>query len=153
LPESGSASLLQADANSQPREGMIDKEKQMIMIGTRIIQDQGGTETAEGAKIRFAGQNSKLGSLITNVENAFLKCYEWAQLFMGGSGEILIDVNKEFYDSTLDPQMVIAQIQLLDRSVIAVKDLRDNLRKSNFIDAKRTDEMLDSEAETASPII
>jgi len=152
-PEGGSATLLQAAENQMPLKGMEIKELQMIMVGTRIIQDKGGNETAEGAKIRFAGQNSKLGSLITNVENAFLKCYGWAQMFMGGSGEILIDVNKEFYDSTLDPQMVIAQIQLLDRGVIAVKDLRDNLRKSNFIDSNRTDEMLDSEAETASPII
>jgi hypothetical protein len=37
----------------------------------------------------------------------------------------VIQVNKEFYDATIDPQLLIAQMQLMDRGVIAQDDVRD----------------------------
>lgn len=152
LPETGSAALLQADSNQMPEKGMEMKEQQMIKIGTRIIQDQTGNETAEAAKIRFTGQNSKLGSIIKNVESAFIQCYEWAKVFMGGTAETTVNINKEFYDISIDPQMIIAGIQSMDRGVIATKDMRDLMRKANLIDSSRSDEDIDSEAEEADPI-
>ena len=152
LPETGSATLLQADSNQMPEKGMEMKEQQMIKIGTRIIQDQTGNETAEAAKIRFTGQNSKLGSIIKNVEAAFTQCYEWAKIFMGGTGETTISINKEFYDVSIDPQMLVAHIQLMDRGVIAKADMRDLMRKGNLIDSGRTDDEIDSDAEETSPI-
>ena len=124
------------------------KEVQMVKIGTRIIQDQTGTETDEAAKIRFSGQNSKLGSIITNVETAFNKCFMWAMEFMGGTAEPSIYVNREFYDASVDPQLLMAQIQLMDRGVIAQSDIRHLMRKANLIDSERTDEMIDDEAES-----
>ena len=148
LPEGGNATLLQAGENQMPLKGMEMKELQMVKIGTRIIQDQSGTETAEAAKIRFSGQNSKLGSIITNVESAFNKCFLWAMEFMGGTSEPSIYVNREFYDASVDPQLLMAQIQLMDRGVIAQSDIRHLMRRANLIDATRTDEMIDDEAES-----
>ena len=52
LPENGNAMLLQAGENQMPLKGMEIKEDQMVKIGTRIIQDQSGIETAEAAKHR-----------------------------------------------------------------------------------------------------
>ena len=147
LPEGGSAQLLQASENQMPLKGMEIKEMQMVKIGTRIIQDQGGVETAEAAKIRFSGQNSKLGSIIINIEEAFYKCLWWAMDYMGGTAEPVIIVNKEFYDASVDPQLLMAQIQLMDRGVIAKDDIRHLMRRSNLIDAERTNEMLDDEAD------
>ena len=148
LPEGGNATLLQAGENQMPLKGMEMKEVQMVKIGTRIIQDQTGTETAEAAKIRFSGQNSKLGSIITNVETAFNKCFMWAMEFMGGTAEPSIYVNREFYDASVDPQLLMAQIQLMDRGVIAQSDIRHLMRRANLIDSERTDEMIDDEAES-----
>lgn len=146
-PENSGAELLQVNENNMPRSGMEFKEKQMIMIGTRLIQDSAGVETAEAAKIRFAGQNSKISSLIVNVESAFKQSIEWAGEFMGSTGEVSISINKELYDKTIGPQMVIALIQAMDRSVIAKSDLQDNLRLGGIIDSERTNEQIDSEAE------
>jgi hypothetical protein len=41
----------------------------------------------------------------------------------------------------------MAQIQLVDRGVIADTDLRTNLRKGGLIEAGRTDEDIEGEAE------
>lgn len=147
LPEGGSSDLLQASENTAPERGMAEKEKQMVGLGARIIQEQKGTETAEAAKIRFAGQNSKLGVIVGNVEAAYLQCFQWAMEFMGATGENSISINKQFYDKTIDPQLVMAQIQLLDRGIIAKADLRDSLRGGGMIDSQRTDEQIDGEAE------
>ena len=139
---------MQANANTMPEQGMTKKEEQMVKLGARLITDQsGGVETAEAAKIRFAGQNSKTATILVNVESAFIQCIEWAMEFMGGTAEPVIGINKELYDKTLDPQMVIAQLQLVDRGILAKKDFRDNLRKGNVIEADRSDEDIDADAE------
>lgn len=147
LPEGGSGSLLQADPNQMPSQGMTDKEKQMVSIGASIIEDAVGGEVVDAAKGRMAGKSSKLGNAVANVEKAFIKAIGWAMEFMGATKEPEIEINREFYDATIDPQMVIAQIQLLDRGIIAKQDLRGNLRQAGQIKADRTDEIIDGEAE------
>jgi hypothetical protein len=147
LPEGGSADLLQADPNQMPSAGMDRKEQQMIKIGARIIQDTSGVETAEAARIRFAGQNSKLGAIVGNVESAFLQVFIWAMDFMGGEGDPEIEINKDFYEKTADPQLIMALIQTLDRGAIAMTDFRGSLRDVGVIDKDRTDEEIEGEAE------
>jgi hypothetical protein len=152
LPENGSAQLLQADANQMPIKGMEAKEKQLVMLGARLISDASGTETVDAAKMRYAGQNSKAGSIIINTEAAFIKCFEWAVLFMGGSEKIELTINKEFYNAKIDPQMIMALIQAKDRGIIGVTDVRDNLRKADVIDSSRTDADIEAEADTDDPL-
>ncbi len=71
---------------------------------------------------------------------------------MGGTGDTEITINTEFYDASIDPQMVIALIQLNDRGLIAPKDLRGNLRSGGLIKDDRSDEDIESEAEEVSPL-
>lgn len=147
LPEGGRGDLLQASENSMPERGMQEKEKQMIRIGARLIMDNAGVETAEAARIRFAGQNSKLAAVLGNVESALIKCLDWCMQFMGGEGENVIELNSDFYDAKIDPQLVMAMIHLMDRGVIAMSDMRASLRDEGLIDAERTDEEIEAEAE------
>lgn len=152
LPDGGSASLLQANSNQMPSQGMTDKELQMVKIGARIIQDAGGSETAEAAKIRFAGQNSKLGTIVGNVESGLIQAITWAGEFMGNMSEFVIKINREFYQATIDSQLITAEIMLLDRRVIGKEEIRGNLRAGGLIDKDRTDEEIDADAEEISPI-
>lgn len=151
-PEGASAGLIQANPNQMPVMGMEAKEKQMVKIGAKVITDSSGVETAEAAKIRFAGQNSKLGLIVKNTELAYLKSLGWADEFMGGDGENVLVINKEFYDRTIDPQIVTAQIMAMDRNIITKKDIRDNMRKGGLIDPMRTDEDIDAEAGDLDPL-
>lgn len=152
-PEGASAGLLQANENQMPSKGMEAKEIQMVKIGAKVITDSSGVETAEAAKIRFAGQNSKLGLIVQNTELAYEKCLAWADEFMGGNAESLIEINREFYDKTVDPQLLTAQIMLMDRNVITKTDVRDGMRKAGLINAMRTDEDIDAEAGDLDPLI
>jgi hypothetical protein len=152
LPDGGSGSLLQADPNSMPAVGMERKEQQMIMIGARIIQDSSGVETAEAAKIRFGGQNSKLAMLAGNWDEALTTAIKWAGEFQGTSDEVSVVTNKQYFDATLSPQEVTAGVQLLDRGAIAQSDLRSRLRKTSWIEHDRTDEDIDGENEGRPPL-
>jgi len=154
LPVGGAADLMQAAPNQMPLEGMNKKEAQLLQIGARLIQDTNGNERTDAVKGRLAGQGSKLASIILNVESAFIQCFGWAGEFMGvDNGEIIVKINKEFYDETLDPQMVMSQIALMDRGVIAKTDLRSNLRSGGLVDPDRTDDDIDGEAEETTPLI
>lgn len=146
------AELLQASPNQMPERGMELKETQMVKIGAKIIAESGGVETAEAARIRFAGQSSKLALVVSNTEKSLLRVMSWIAEFMNSTGENIVTINKEFYESTVNPQLLIANMQLLDRGVIAKSDLRDQMRKSNLIDADRSDDDIDEEVGNIDPL-
>jgi hypothetical protein len=153
LGEKGSATLVQADANTLVREAMNAKMQEMISIGARIITDRSANETAEGARIRFASENSVLGDVVNNLSEALKKCIEWVGEFMGVSGDVEFYLNTEFYDKTVDPQMVMSMVTLLDREIIGEQDIFDRLKAAGLVDPMRTLEMVRSERGLNNPLV
>lgn len=153
LGESGSATLLQASPNNLVLEAMRAKENAMIMIGARIITDRGGNETAEGARIRFASENSVLGDLVHNLSEAIEMCIYWCGEFMGvPADDVEFKINDEFYDRSVDPQIIMSMIQLLDRDLIGEADIFDRLKAGGLIDSDRTLDMVKEERGLANPL-
>ena len=145
LPVGAEATLLQAEPNQMPLEGMREKEKQAVRIGARLIQDNSGEETAEAAKIRFAGQNSELAGIVGNIEDALETVLGWAGEYMGADEDSIVEVNRQFYDATMDAQQAVALIQFADRGDISQADVRSALRRSGWVDSAKTDEDIDEE--------
>jgi hypothetical protein len=146
----GTAALLQAASNSAAHEAMKQKEDQMISIGARMIESGGQAETAEAARIKHAGDNSVLTNIVQNASEAIEAALGWVGMFMGVTAEPTFVINDDFYDKSIDPQTLMAKIQLLDRGVIAKTDLRLTLRKAGEIE--REDDEIDADAESTSPI-
>lgn len=154
LGESGSATLLQASPNNLVLEAMRAKEAAMVMIGARIITDRGGNETAEGARIRFASENSVLGDLVHNLSEAIEMCIYWCGEFMGvPADDVEFKINDEFYDKNVDPQIIMSMIQLLDRDLIGEADIFDRLKAGGLIDSDRTLDMVKEERGLANPLV
>ena len=147
LGESGSATLLQPNANNLVLEAMKAKESQMVAIGARIITDRGGNETAEGARIRFASENSVLGDIVGNLSSALQQCVIWCGEFMGASDDAKIEINREFYDKSVDPQLIMSMVQLMDRQIISNQDIFDRLKAAGIIEGTRTLEDVQDELE------
>ena len=146
LGETGSATLLQANPNQLVLEAMRLKESQMVMIGARIITDRSGNETAEGARIRFASENSVLGDIVGNLSEAMKTCIGWVGEFMGAdTDESTFAINKEFYDKSVDPQMIMSMVTLLDRNIVAEKDIFDRLKSGGLIESTRVLEEVQEE--------
>lgn len=149
LSAEGGCEIVQPDPNIMPSQGMERKEKQMIQLGARLIEERSGEVTATGEAIRFAGQNSKLGILISNVESALNQCLVWVAEFMGGANDKnSIELNREFYLASIDPQTIIALIQAYDRGVIAKSDIRDEFRKAGTLKPDRDDDVIDADVES-----
>jgi len=153
LGETGSANLVQAEANTIVREAMNSKIQEMISIGARIVTDRGQNETAEGARIRFASENSVLGDIVNNLSEALYKCVEWVAEFMGVSGEIEFYLNTEFYDKSVDPQLIMSMVTLLDREIIGEEDIFERLKSAGLVEPERTLEMVKSERGLNNPLI
>ena len=145
----GSAQLLQAAANGAAYEAMKLKEAQMVSIGARLIESGGQAETAEAARIKHAGDNSVLANIVQNSSEAIQVALGWVNQFMGLSVEPVYIINQDFYDKSIDPQTIIAKIQLFDRGIIAKQDLRATLRKAGEID--REDIEIDEDVEDQDP--
>ena len=154
LGETGSATLLQANPNQLVMEAMRAKENAMVSIGARIITDRAGNETAEGARIRFASENSVLGDLVGNLSEGIEICLQWVGEFMGLVPEdIEFHINDEFYDKSVDPQLIMSMVTLMDRDIIGEQDIFDRLKSAGVVDPERTLEDIREERGTANPLI
>ncbi len=148
LGKAGSATLVQANESQLALKLMQEKENQMLMIGARIVQQASNQETAEAARIRYSSDNSVLGTIAGNVSEALKLAILDAQLYMSGISDAegtTFWLNQEFFDETMDAQMILAQVQLWQQGFIAKKDLRVNLRQAGIIEADRTDEDIDAD--------
>jgi hypothetical protein len=154
LGEQGGFTSVQADPNQLADKLMERKEDQMRKLGAKMIEQRTGTQTAEAARIDATGESSVLSDLVSNVEEAFQRCIAWCGEFMGEEVDEreVFKSNREFFDASVDPQAIIASIQLSDRGIIANKDVLNLARKANMIDPDRTDEEIEGEAETDSPL-
>ena len=146
----GSAALLQAASNGAAYEAMKMKEEQMVSIGARMIEAGGQAETAEAARIKHAGDNSVLTNIVQNASDAIELSLSWVANYMGLTVEPEYKINDDFYDKTINPQMLMAKIQLMDRGVIAAEDVRMALRKAGEIE--RDEEDIIGDAEAVSPV-
>ena len=69
---------------------------------------------------------------------------------MGVNFEPVFMINEDFYDKSVDPQTMVAKIQLFDRGIIGKADIRATLRKAGEIE--REDAEIDDEADDQAVI-
>lgn len=166
----GKAVFLQASPNQLADEAMKRKEEQAIMVGARLISHALDRETATAAKMRHSGETSILATICSNVEQGVELACAYIMCFMStkpmplddeydedgdeiGDDQNLIDIqlNRQFFDKDLDPNLVMAQIQLLINGLVAKSDVRNILRAYGVIDQERSDEEIDQENKTDTP--
>lgn len=153
LGASGSANLLQLNPASAVEEKLRTLESQMIAVGAHLITDATSNETAEAARIDASGKASSLSTAVGNVSEGLEAALEDMARFMGGNpDEVKYQLNQQFYPDNLDANQIMAMIQLLDRQVIAVQDVRSKLRGGGLIAQNRTDEELDAEVGDVEPL-
>ena len=153
LGDTGSATLLQLDPASAVEEKLRSLETQMVAVGAHLISDTNGLQTAEAARIDASGRASSLSTAVGNVSEGIEAALEDMTLFMGGDPmQVKYQLNQQFYPDNVDAPTVMAMIQLLDRQVVAVQDVRTKLRGGGLIAQNRTDEEIDGEVSDVEPL-
>lgn len=155
LGPGGNALMLQASPNQLADVAMQRKEEQAVMIGARLVMPAGTNETAEAARIKHSGENSVLAIITHNVNDAIFQCLTWIMKFMTNEevgDNVIFEISDQFFDTTIDPQLLIAQLQLFNNGILAAADIRGSLRKAGVIEADRTDEDIDNEVLQVNPL-
>jgi len=132
LPEGGSMGLVQASANSMPKEAMDTKERQMVALGAKLVENKNVQRTATEAGMDNASETSVLASAANNTAEAFRKALKWCMEFVGTSGEVDFSLHTDFVNHTLNPQEQGALLSLWQNDVLTWDELRDNLKKASI---------------------
>jgi hypothetical protein len=148
LPVGGEAGLLQAVPNSMPFEAMQHKERQMVALGAKIVEQRAVQRTATEATQDEATELSTLASVAQNVGSAFTKALEWCAKFVGVTdSSIKFELNSEFDLVKMSPEDRRQVIEEWQSGAIAWSEMRENLRRGGIatMDDKEARRLIDEE--------
>ena len=135
-PPDSSASLIQASPNSLAKEGMDQKEQQMISVGAKLVERKSGVERKEKEiEIEAAGDTSILTSIASNVEEGIISALKFAAKFVGADeSEIKFNVNKNFDLTSLTAEELrqINEIADSDNPVLSFEERRAIVKRSGY---------------------
>lgn len=77
LGPTGSAALIQSAPNTQPFEAMGHKERQMVALGAKLVEQREVQRTLGEAAMENASETSILGSVANNVSDAYEAHLYW----------------------------------------------------------------------------
>lgn len=132
LPQGGTAGLLQAQANSLPFEAMQHKERQMVALGAKLVEQKQVQRTLGEARLEEASEVSILVSSANNVADAYRKCLTWAGKFAGVTDGIEFDLNTDFEIGRMSAQERAQLLAEWQGGGIAFEEYRFNLRRANI---------------------
>jgi len=133
LPVGGDAGLLQAEPNTMPFEEMGHKERQMVALGAKIVQEKTTQRTATEASIENTAETSTLSSTAKNISAAFKWAFEWCSIFVNTTEvEVKYDLNTDFDLSKMDPQERAQLIAEWQAGAICFEEMRANLRRAGI---------------------
>ena len=129
LPMNGGAGLIQAAPNMVPFEAMGHKERQMIALGAKLVQDKQVQRSATEASMEATSEASVLQSIAQNVSIALQDALKRACIFVGISpAEIIYKLNTEFDLNLMDASTRDQLNKEWKSGAITFKEMRKGLR-------------------------
>lgn len=145
LPEGSTATLLQMEERSAAFEAMEHKERQMVALGAKLVEQASVQRTATEARNEEASETSVLDTVTKNVSAAFQWALEWAAIFQGvttiqrdastpddDSRAIIFELNNEFDLAGISNEDVNAAINAWLKGTITWDEMREVLRKARL---------------------
>ncbi len=144
LPAGGTAGLLQAQPNTLAQGAMDKKERQMVALGAKLVEQREVQRTATEAEMESTADTSILANIAGNVSSAVEWALKTACLFTGDDPDkVSYVLNKEF-DLTKMPADARQQLLLeYEADMISFAEMRSNLRRAGIAT------LPDDEAQTA----
>lgn len=133
LPVGGTAGILQPEPNTIPAAAMEHKERQMVALGAKLVENRSVQRTASEATMDQRTENSILSTAANNVSDIITWALKVAARFVGApDGEIVYKVNTEFAIDQLSAEDQVALVASWQAGAIALPELRDKFRKSGI---------------------
>lgn len=147
LPAGGTAGLIQANPNSMPKEAMEAKERQMVALGAKLVEQRAVQRTATEALQEEAGEVSVLATSAKNVAAGYRTALTWCGLFLGTTEEPEFDLNTDFEINRMNAQERQQLIAEWQSGAITFEEMRFNLRRANvaYLDDEAAKDQLEEE--------
>lgn len=153
LPLGASVQILQPQPNTMAREAMAEKERQLIALGSRLIDSSAGALTATQINADARATYSVLSAVADNVSAAYTNALRDAMLFSGGDPDTAsFAIPTDFVTSGFDPQALTALIAAFQGGVLPQSELFGNLRRLGIVDTAKTDQELAEEIDAQQPL-
>lgn len=131
LPANAGAEFIQGEAQSGILVEMEHKEKQMIALGAKLVENKEVQRTATEAKQTEAGETSTLAEIAKNVSAAYAASCRHACRFTGDNpGTIKIELNTDFALATLTPEDRAQAIADMQAGIITWEETRAVARRA-----------------------
>ena len=137
------------------RNALLDKEKNMAVIGARLLEEQPkAAETAEAVRLRQAGEHSVLAVMTGAASTGLTLALQWFAFWLGTSPEAMkkvsFELSKDFFAARLSAQDAQALIQAWQAEAISYETLYWNLQNGEWarpgIDWEEEKEQIDEES-------
>lgn len=147
LPAGGTAGLIQASPNSMPKEAMETKERQMVALGAKLVEQRAVQRTATEAMQEEAGEVSVLATSAKNVAAGYRTALAWCGLFLGTTEQPKFDLNTDFEINRMNAQERQQLIAEWQSGAITFEEMRFNLRRANvaYLDDEAAKDQLEEE--------
>lgn len=152
LPPNATIELIQMEERSAGFEAMEHKERQMVALGAKLVEQKQVQRTATEADLDEAGETSVLVTVADNVSAAFRYALEWAAIFQGAT-TIVEDantaeddkeamsfaLNTDFNLATASTEEINAAINAWQKEAISWREMRGKLRDGGLATLKDED--------------
>lgn len=133
LPTGADAKLIQAEANIMIKEAMDTKERQMVALGAKLVEQKEVQRTATEAGLEAAAEGSTLANVTKNVSAAFVFALKCALKFVSAAEEeIIFELNTDFDVSVASAEQRAELIKEWQAGAITFEEMRAPLRKAGI---------------------
>lgn len=136
LPIGGDAKYISAGENGfQALENAMEEKKgQMAQLGAQLLMPEKKAAEAQGtAEIRRGGQNSVLASISSIVSRQIVKALEFAAAWESITGEISVELNKDYFPVEFTPAMLTAWVGANQQGRVSDETFWEVMRASEWI--------------------
>jgi len=152
LPPESEANLLQSLPNTMPHEAMAHKERQMVAIGAKLIEQRNIERTATETEIESASDTSVLATAAKNASNMLLWALQKAASFAGiADTQLKFELNTNFDLASMTAEEMRQVMEAWQGHGITFSEMRENLKRSGI--AKLSDEEAMAEIEKLKDMI
>jgi hypothetical protein len=154
LPAGATAQLLQAEANTMPSDAMAHKERQMVALGAKLVENRSVQRTATEASQEATSEQSTLASSAANVGAAITQALRWAAEFINEpTDDITFKLNTEFDLVKMSPEERKAVIGEWVAGAITFTEMRENLRRGGIATLDDAAARKEIDADSGAPIV
>lgn len=140
LPVDGKFELVQASDTDAIAAEMERKEKRMVALGAKLVEEKQVQRTATEASQDEAAESSVLSSVAKNVGAAYKFAFEWCAYLVGlgdrtsveGDSSITFDLNSEFDLVQLAPDERSQLMKEWQAGIITDREMRDSLTRAGI---------------------